>query len=767
MPDKLLGQANEAEVSVSGHQCTALLDTGSTVSTVSQSFYDQYLSEIHLFPLGDLLNLEGAGGHRIPYLGYIETTVGIPGEMFEQEAILLVVPDTGYSEKVPVLLGTNILVPFMECQAKHYGIWYMQRMKLGTPWQLVFRCINLQDKNLDKSGGRLCLVKNVGNKEIHIPANNAVTVQGVPTKQISYRTCTGMTVAAKGEASLQDLEVTPTLINYSLEENGTIPVLISNPTTQTRVIPPHALLCEVHQASPDYDVLSKGVPSSSDPDWIECLNLEDSLLSEKEKEDVYKFLSEWKDIFSQNDLDIGFTSLVKHTINLVDETPFKQRHRRIPPSMYSEVRKHLQQRLDADIIRPSHSPWASNMVLVRKKDNSIRVCVDYRQLNRKTIKDAYYLPRIDEMLESLSGNKYFSILDMKSGYHQLEVLEAHKPRTAFTAGPLGFWEYNRLPFGLCNAPATYQRVMEECLGELNYSICLVYLDDLIIFSKTYEEQVLRLRKVFEKLREHGLKLSPKKCHLFKEKVKYVGHIISKEGIEPDPEKISKVATWPRPTNADEVRQFLGFAGYYRKFIKDFSKIARPLNNLLEGQQNKKKRRVRTVDIAWKWTSEHDESFQLLKDKLTSPPILGYPNFSLPFELHVDASGEALGAVLNQEQEGKMRVIAFASRGLSKTEKNYSAYKLEFLALKWAISEKFNDYLYGSEFTVLTDNNPLTYVLTNAKLDATGHRWLAALANYDFNIKYRPGVKTLMQIVCPDFQMEICVYRRSVLSPLRL
>jgi transposase InsO family protein len=735
-----VGFANEACCEIAGNTCTALLDTGSTVSTLALSFHEKYLQDIPIRNLDNLLKIEGAGGHNLPYLGYIETDITIPGDFESHKILFLIVPDTNYNSSVPALIGTNFLAPLMEIQQAHYGVRFLQVMSLGTAWQLSFKCMHSQNKFLDRNGGCLCILRNAEPQKVKIPPHTAVTIYGKPVNKVYHPFCHGITTATANGDRLQEVEITPLLLNYDYNSDELIPVILSNPTTETVVVHPQAIIGEIQQVTLTSFQISAETTGNVDgnDDWMQCFTLEDSLL--QDKRDIYKFLSNWEDVFSKNDLDIGFTNLVKHDINLSDETPFKQRHRRIPPSMYDEVKSHLQKLVDGGIIRPSHSPWASNMVLVRKKDNTLRICVDFRQLNNRTIKDSYYLPRIDEMLECLSGHKYFSILDMKSGYHQVGVTEEHKQRTAFTAGPLGFWEFNRLPFGLCNAPATYQRVMEQILGSLNYNICLVYLDDVIIFSRTYEDHFNRLEAVFQKFRDFGLKLSPKKCQFFKEKVKYIGHIISEEGLEPDPEKISKVVDWPKPTNPAEIRQFLGFAGYYRKYVKDFAKIARPLNDLLAGTQDKvkNKKKKQKIDITWKWNEEHDRAFQHLKNLLTSPPILGYPDFSAPFELHIDASTDGLGAVLNQQQDGQMRVLAFASRGLSKTERNYSAYKLEFLALKWAITEKFHDYLYKNHFTVLTDNNPLTYVLTSAKLDATGHRWLAALVNYNFTIKYRPG-----------------------------
>ena len=291
-----------------------------------------------------------------------------------------------------------------------------------------------------------------------------------------------------------------------------------------------------------------------------------------------------------------------------------------------------------------------------------------------------------------------------------------------------------MPFGLTNAPATFQRLMEHCMGELNFKKCLVYIDDIIVFSKTFEEHLERLQAVFERLESFGLKLKPSKCSLFQNSVKYLGHVISANGIATDPDKIDSIKTWPVPTSMEELRTFLGFSGYYRKFVSDYAKLVKPLNDLL--MQLLKPNGPSKP--AWNWPLQCDDAFHTVKELLSSPPVLAYPNFEKPFILNIDASQQGLGATLCQKHDKTERVIAFASRGLRKAEKNYSAHKLEFLCLKWAVTEKFHEYLYGRKFTVRTDNNPLTYVTTSAKLDATGHRWLAALSTYDFELVYQPG-----------------------------
>ena len=266
----------------------------------------------------------------------------------------------------------------------------------------------------------------------------------------------------------------------------------------------------------------------------------------------------------------------------------------------------------------------------------------------------------------------------------------------------------------------------------------MYLDDIIIFSDTKEEHIKRLEAVFQKLMAAGLKLKPTKCFFFRDEIEYLGHVVSGKGISTNPKKIEAVTKWPTPKTVYDVRSFLGFVGYYRRFIKNFSKITKPIREVITGLENQSKRAAKKTYI--EWTDIADSAFETLKTMCVNTPILAYPDHQLPFTLHTDSSTDGLGAVLYQKQDGKQRVIAYASRSVSKAESNYPAHKLEFLALKWAVCEKFHEYLYGTKpFEVLTDNNPLTYVLTSAKLDACGQRRVAKLANYNFSIKYRCGV----------------------------
>ncbi|KAK7886058.1 hypothetical protein WMY93_025679 [Mugilogobius chulae] len=524
------------------------------------------------------------------------------------------------------------------------------------------------------------------------------------------------------------------------------------------MLPGNCVLAELHIAEQVYDTqnlsnansaaccsLSAESPTSPSKEQL-AFDFGDSPLNEEWKNRITQSLSTYSDVFACHDLDFGHATKVKHKIKLKDETPIKQRSRPIHPNDYEAVRKHLKMLLDAGVIRPSESPFSSPIVVVKKKTGEVRLCVDYRKINVQTIKDAYALPNLEETFSALSGSNWFSVMDLKSGYYQIEMEEEDKPKTAFVC-PLGFYEFNRMPQGITNAPSTFQRLMERCMGDINLREVLVFLDDLIVFSSTLEEHEQRLKHVLERLREYGLKLSPSKCRFFQTSVKYLGHIVSKDGVKTDPEKVAAIKTWPVPQNLKQLKSFLGFTGYYRRFVKDYSKIVRPLNDLTCGYPPVRKGQKKgdpskyhnpREPFADRWTQACQSAFECIKDKLTSSPVLGFADPKLQYVLHTDASTTGLGAALYQEQNGKMRVIAYASRGLTPSETRYAAHKLEFLALKWSIVEKFHDYLYGNEFTVITDNNPLTYILTTAKLDAASYRWLAALSTFNFQIKYRAG-----------------------------
>lgn len=752
LPDGLIGPRCALTVLIEGVQCESILDTGSQVTTISENFHSAFLSSLPLKPIDCLLEIEGAGGQTVPYLGYVEANLTFPrtvtGTEVELTVLALIVPECHFSSVTPLLVGTNVLNRLYQHAVEHEGPRFLKRSDNFA--KLLQQVVSCKGKN------KPCPVRLHGKESVIIPPKQRVQVLGdvrvgKASTDISFVLEPSRLSPLPGGLMLQCA-----LLNISCRAVSKIPVFIQNVTDQNVILQPKNIIGEVSAAvsvtplgSEQSSSLSTSCSNGSYDSNL-TFDFDNPLLGDEWKARISTKLNSIRDVFAIDDMSNGHTTAVKHHIRLKDDTPFKERPRPIHPSDREAVKQHLRELLDAGVIRESESPFASPLVLVRKKNGKIRLCVDYRKLNARTIKDAYALPNIEETFSALSGAKWFSVMDLKSGYYQVEMAEEDKHKTAFIC-PLGFWEFNRMPQGITNAPSTFQRLMERCVGDLHLNEVLVFLDDLIVFSETLEEHEARLMRVLQRLKDYGLKLSPEKCHFFKSSVKYLGHVVDAQGVHTDPDKTSVLKNWPRPINHEELEKFLGFAGYYRRFVEGYSKIAKPLNALKSGYNHPRKRGKIykrpcpkgpvncRVPFGDKWTPECDLAFRVLVEKLTSAPILAFADPKLPYVLHTDASGEGLGAALYQEQGGKLKVIAYASRGLSKSEKNYPTHKLEYLALKWAVCEKFNDYLYGSEFVVLTDNNPLTYVLTSAKLDAAGHRWLAALSTYNFSIKYRAGL----------------------------
>ena len=375
--------------------------------------------------------------------------------------------------------------------------------------------------------------------------------------------------------------------------------------------------------------------------------------------------------------------------------------------------------LKAGIATPSKSPWASPIVLVKKKDGSTRFCTDYRKLNSITKKDVYPIPRLDDALDRLGGCKYFTSLDMASGYWQIPVAEKDRAKTAFIT-PDGLYEYNVMPFGLCNAGATFQRSMDRMLSEYRWEFCIVYIDDILIYSRTFDEHLRHLDLVLNRLVSAGAVIKPSKCVFASDTITYLGHIISEHGISPDEDKISGVANYPTPTNVTEVKSFVGMCSYFRKFVLQFAQIAGPMIFLTR----------KNVSFLW-------SSFQKLKIALISSPVLAHFDVTANIEVHTDASGFGLGACLIQKRDGKERPLAYASRALTGPESRYSVTEQECLAVVWAI-KKFRPYLYGRYFKVVTDHCALCWLMSRKEPAGRLSRWSIVLQENNFDIVYRSG-----------------------------
>jgi len=428
-------------------------------------------------------------------------------------------------------------------------------------------------------------------------------------------------------------------------------------------------------------------------------------------------------VFSQSEYDIGRTSIIPHCTDTGDSSPHFEQLWRHPTTQLPVIDEHVQHMLEHDVIEPAASPWCSNVVMVRKQDGTMRLCVDYHKLNCLTVKDKFPLPKIDTCLDTLNGCEFFSTCDLRWGYWQTEIDERDCDKTAFVTRK-GQWRFKVLSFGLANAPSQFARIMELVMSCLTYDACLLYLDDILIFSKTSDEHLECLVTVFDRFDRYGLKLKPSKCSLFQRKVPFLGHVVSGHGIECDPDKVASIAMWPTPSNTAEVRTFCGLASYYRTFVCNFAAIARPPHNLTK------------KGAVFEWTSECENAFQQLKHALTSAPILVAPCDEGQYVLDTDASDTALGAVLQQEQSGKLHVIGYASRTLTPAKARYCITHCELLGVVFGL-KKYRQHLLGCPIIVRTDHAALAYLMKMPEPVGQQGRWLDLLGEYDITIQHRP------------------------------
>lgn len=455
-----------------------------------------------------------------------------------------------------------------------------------------------------------------------------------------------------------------------------------------------------------------------------------SHLNTEERTMLQDLCLDFQDIFYFDGDILSFTNEIKHCIDTGSAKPIFTKSYRYPHIHKEEIKNQITKLLHQNIIRKSVSPWSSPVWVVPKKldasgEQKWRMVVDYRKLNEVTVPDKYPLPNITDLLDQLGKCSYFSLIDLATGFFQIEMNEADIPKTAFSVDN-GLYEFLRMPQGCRTAPSTFQRVMDNVLRGLQNEKCLVYMDDILVYSATLEEHVNRLREVFERLRKYNLKIQPDKCEFLRKEICYLGHVVTPDGVLPNPDKISAIQNYPIPQNEKDIRAFLGLTGYYRRFIPNYAKIVKPLTKLLK------------KDTVFCFDPPCLESFQLCKDILTSPPILQYPNFEQEFILTTDASAFAIGSVLSQGEIGKDLPIAYASRTLNGAETRYSVIEKELLSIIWSVKH-FRPYLYGRKFKLVTDQKPLQYLFSIKDPGSSRlARWRLSLEDMDYEIVYKPG-----------------------------
>ena len=740
---KLVGSAPVVSLKLGGVQATLLLDSGSMVSTVSEDFFEKHLRSRTGDPKDGLhfLKLKGANGLDIPYIGYIEVDVEFEGQTIPNRGILVQKGSPGGQSGI---LGTNVLDQ-LEC----FQDW-LKEIRAGRKSTVITSAP----------------VRVAGRNRIRVPAESVVNVaatgpisdDAVMVEPLEYPIAGSGTVVStlvqpmRGDYIVQIMNIGAT--DIWLRPRMMIGMASTVDLTLERLVDfievdGEMVIKELGGELPTLEVTCNSVEAEI-PQVVRAL-MEDirkccPKLSEEQLKLAENLLIRRQAAFSKDEDDTGYTESAWMRIPLTDNQVVKGRYTRINPVYFQEVKDHLMKQLQQNIIRNSQSPYSSAIVMARKKSGSLRLCVDYRQLNQKIVKDSYPLPRIHECMDHMAGSDTYSAVDLRGAYLQVPIVEEDRHKTAFTT-PMGLFEYNRMPFGLCHSPAVFQRMMNSIFQSELMEKLLILLDDILIFSCGFEEHLERLDMVLQRLIDHGLKAEPAKCKLFREEVAYSGHRISRHGVSTDPDKVSAVADWPTPKNASELLTFLCTVGYYRRYIPHFSQRTTCLYKLVHqdpnrGKKKKPGRKWNSTDpVVWEWTQECQDAFEDLKTALVTAPILGFADFSKPFIVETDGSYKGLGGVLSQWQDKKLKVISYASRALKGAERNhirYSSMKLELLALKWAVTEKFRDYLLGATFTVYTDNNPLKYVMTSAKLKAVEQKWVGELSRFNFEIRYRPG-----------------------------
>ena len=659
-----------AEVTIAGVKVVALIDTGATSSCCRWGWYDQWKS--HLGPLRQTNTLVIGVGNVPVELKGVTQVLELEWDSVIDHCEMMVLSTL---EDVDVILGMDII--------SRLDVQISGRSKDATP-----RPESVTSEVLKVS------------QKVVIPAGKSRVF-------FLANTVAALTLFEPSDRLPEGLLGLPTL-----SEGSRVAVQLDNLTEGDITLIPE---WEVGTISSVYLAQS--------PTGGQLPQIPDSLSFEQQR-DLRRLIEEYQDVFSKEGNPISSTSLVEHEIHTTGP-PIRLPFRRQNPIVRDIEQQQVKEMLRDEVIRPSTSPWASPVVMVKKKDGSMRFCVDFRKMNDATIKDAHPLPRIDDTLESLHGAQYFTTLDLKSGYWQVPIKEEDKEKTAFRTSSGQLYEFNQLPFGLCNAPATFSRLMDRTLAGLAWNICLYYLDDIIVFSATWAEHIERLRAVFDRLRRANLKLGARKCHLAAREVSFLGYKVTPEGLEPEPRLMEAISKLPPPINVAEVRSFLGLVGYYRRFVKKFSDKAAPLNALLRKDQ------------VWKWTQECQYAFETLKGEIASRPVSAYPDFSKPFRLYTDASNIGLGAILAQKQEGKEKIICCASRTLNNAESNYSTTKKECLAIVWGV-QVFRPFLVATHFEILTDHYALQWLRSMKSTSAILHRWAAALEDYRFTILHRPG-----------------------------
>ena len=728
-----------------------LVDSGSTYTIIDYELY-KALPKQNVSKLEELdLILKSANGESLKVHGQVslKLTVGTKECIFPVKVVALGDRST--------ILGLDFMEEF-DC------VLYMGKGTLRMGKHHVV---------LHRKGDTRCARIQVA-QNMYIPPHSEMIISGhVKPNQWAPERKFGLVEPTASVTENTGVLVAKSLVSMS---NKDIPVRLANFTDETIKLRRGSTIGIVHPVNSvsnfdkgehlagvykvtESNTASKSAKKSKVPEHLQSMvDLAAENLTKPELEKFSQLITKYQDVFTGADGRVGRTHLVEHSIDTGDARPTKQKHRRLPLAQVEKVDKELD-RLEAEgLIETSNSPWSANLVVVSKKSGEIRICQDFRQLNEVTRKNAIGLPNIEECLTALSESTYYHSMDLAAGYNQIPMRASDRCKTAFYSPRRGLMQYTVMPFGLTGAPGTFMQLMETVLRGLQWEICVIYLDDILSFGRSFSQSIENLEAIFLRFRKSGLTLKPNKCKFFQTSVEFLGHLVSASGIACDPKKLEAVKDWPRPSNLTEVRQFVGFAAYYRRFVKSFSLICAPLYDLTK------------KNAPFIWTEQCESAFVELKKRLTESPVLAYPSTDKDrvFIVDTDASLYGVGGCLSQiGEDGEEHVIAYASKSLSATQRNYCTTMRELLAAVVFIKQ-FHHYLWGRNFILRTDHASLKWLVNFKEPEGMLARWLSVLSNYDYTVEHRKGTAHVnadglsrqSKRVCKRDDCDDCALKRS-------
>ena len=688
----------------------AVCDCGASVSCLSPLIFDE-LKQAHKLDLKPCLRKPRfANGLPIEVKSFVRVPVVIGPKSYEHDSCFL------YKSEADYLLGldffeTNECDPLFSCMklkldSNTFVPLYLKQFEYGR--DIFFRVIVTEKLSVPPGHTRIipAHIANWKRPPIQVCALFEHKDKFEPNNEVSAPNV------------LFDLteEVIPIAINNKTEEF----TIYKNRTLGFSEILPEAVINNISK-------LPKPLPAPIKKNKYDLNKLKKSVdkdIPKRFHDQFGSLVKEFSDIFSQSEWDLGKCDVITHRMEVEPGSkPVQIPTRRMPLHYKEDVQKKIDVFLEKELTTPCHSPNSAPAKLVPKKNGKPRLVNDYRQLNKQTIQSTWPIPSIEELFDTLEGSAYFTSIDMSAGFYQVPTEASSQDYTAFST-PFGSLKWLRMPMGLTGSPPTFQCLVQKVLVGLTWKICVPYLDDNIIFSSTPEEHLERLRLVFQRFRAHHLKINPDKCDFFRMKVQFLGHIVSKDGLEVDPSKIEAVQKFPVLRSQTEVKSFFGLASYYRRFVPKFAEIARPLHTASE------------TSTKFEWTPEAQDALESLKLKLTSTPILVFPFLKEPFILYTYASQFAVGSVLAQVQDGKERAFCYASKSFSKSPTKYSATRRELLALV-TFTRPFRHHLLGQKFTIATDHSALQWLHSFKDPDGITARSLEKFPPFDYEVRHRP------------------------------